>query len=190
MRLKQAMYWVLRGKKFQWNKMSHSSGIERCFIYCDKMVRLKLCEKVVDEAGWGDRPPIHSYFMLRRGWGYFWSGTCIIHIKNAVPLLNFWKVSHMEEPKPYLCGYCPARFSTGNGRSCHRALKHGVLNGNKKEWPCEECGKRLTTKVKLLAHIKVVHRGERGDNWKCFDWEKQFSIEVIFHWKYDTLFMN
>jgi hypothetical protein len=55
-------------------------------------------------------------------------------------------VAHIDDNKPFLCGYCPAKFTTSNGRSGHRALKHGVLNGNKKSWPCDECGKQATQK--------------------------------------------
>ena len=43
----------------------------------------------------------------------------------------------------------------------------------KKFWPCERCGKLLTSSTKLTSHIRTVHESYR--EWKCGFCEKKFS---------------
>lgn len=43
----------------------------------------------------------------------------------------------------------------------------------KKMFPCDHCGKLLTSKMKLTAHIEVIHEGRR--DYKCKYCDKTFT---------------
>lgn len=85
--------------------------------------------------------------------------------------------SRHSDDRPYACEYCPARFPTAMSRLGHRKDKHQLTKEGetlkRPKWVCQECGKVLTTKVKLEAHVRVIHKGER--NFKCHYCPRTFT---------------
>ena len=59
----------------------------------------------------------------------------------------------------------------------HFIRKHGVNSAGeavtRQKYPCEECGKLLTTRTKLAQHVKTIHRGEKGH--ECSFCGKKFT---------------
>ena len=82
---------------------------------------------------------------------------------------------------PPLCRY----QGTGNNRELNtrelklyfRARKHGVNSKGetvpKKLFPCDVCGKLLTSRLKLQTHVEVIHEGRR--DYKCRFCDKTFT---------------
>lgn len=95
---------------------------------------------------------------------------------NAVTLQNHVRTKHSVD-RPFNCEYCPAKYATAMSLSGHRSRKHGVNSRGevvpKKMFPCDHCGKLLTSKMKLQAHIEVIHEGRR--DYKCRFCDKTFT---------------
>jgi len=95
---------------------------------------------------------------------------------NAVTLQNHVRTKHSVD-RPFNCEYCPAKYATAMSLSGHRSRKHGVNSKGevvpKKMFPCDHCGKLLTSKMKLQAHIEVIHEGRR--DFKCRYCDKTFT---------------
>ena len=95
---------------------------------------------------------------------------------NALTLENHKKSKHSME-RPHACEYCPAKYATAMSLSGHRSRKHGVnCKGEsvpKKVYPCNVCGKMLTSRLKLISHVQVLHQGKR--NFKCRFCDKSFG---------------
>ena len=95
---------------------------------------------------------------------------------NSVTLQNHVRSKHSAD-RPYNCEYCPAKFATSESLSHHRSSRHGVnAKGDvvpKKMYPCNRCGKLLTSRLKLMKHIEVLHEGKR--DFKCKFCEKSFG---------------
>ena len=58
------------------------------------------------------------------------------------------------------------KYATSMALSGHRSRVHGLNKAgetvNKKMFPCQHCGKLLTTNSKLQNHVKSVHEGLRA----------------------------
>jgi len=95
---------------------------------------------------------------------------------NSVTLQNHVRSKHSAD-RPYQCEYCPAKFATSESLSHHRSSRHGVnAKGDvvpKKMYPCNRCGKLLTSKLKLMKHVEVLHEGKR--DFRCGYCEKSFG---------------
>ena len=95
---------------------------------------------------------------------------------NAVTLQNHVRTKHSAD-RPFTCEYCPSKYATAMSLSGHRSRKHGVNSRGevvpKKMFPCDHCGKLLTSKMKLQAHIEVIHEGRR--DFKCRFCDKTFT---------------
>ena len=95
---------------------------------------------------------------------------------NAVTLQNHVRTKHSAD-RPFSCEYCPSKYATAMSLSGHRSRKHGVNSRGevvpKKMFPCDHCGKLLTSKMKLQAHIEVIHEGRR--DFKCRFCDKTFT---------------
>ena len=95
---------------------------------------------------------------------------------NAVTLQNHVRTKHSAD-RPFSCEYCTSKYATAMSLSGHRARKHGVNSKGevvpKKMYPCDHCGKLLTSKMKLQAHIEVIHEGRR--DYKCRFCDKTFT---------------
>jgi len=95
---------------------------------------------------------------------------------NAVTLQNHVRTKHSVD-RPFSCEYCPAKYPTAMSLSGHRSRKHGVNSKGevvpKKLFPCDVCGKLLTSRMKLQAHVEVIHEGRR--DFKCRFCDKTFT---------------
>merc|ERR1719300_1809182 len=95
---------------------------------------------------------------------------------NAVTLENHKRTKHSID-RPFACEYCPAKYATAMSLSGHRSRKHGVNSKGeevpKKFYPCDTCGKLLTSRMKLQTHIEVIHEGRR--DFKCRFCDKTFT---------------
>eukprot|EP00090_Calanus_glacialis_P022186 TRINITY_DN34235_c0_g1_i1.p1 TRINITY_DN34235_c0_g1~~TRINITY_DN34235_c0_g1_i1.p1 ORF type:complete len:519 (-),score=110.42 TRINITY_DN34235_c0_g1_i1:69-1580(-) len=95
---------------------------------------------------------------------------------NSVTLQNHVRAMHSDE-KPFTCEHCDKSFSRSESLSKHRALNHGVnYKGEaitRKLYSCDYCGKLLTSKTKLVNHVKVIHEGIK--DFKCKFCDKSFG---------------
>jgi len=95
---------------------------------------------------------------------------------NISTLQDHIRAKHTEE-KPFECEYCNKAFPAASHLAHHRMKKHRVNSKGELQpkivFPCNYCGKILTTKPKLLAHVKVIHQGIK--DFTCNSCQKSFS---------------
>ena len=95
---------------------------------------------------------------------------------NETTLQNHIKGKHSNE-RPHVCEYCPNKYATSMALSGHRSRVHGKNKAGetvaKKLYPCEHCGKLLTSNSKLQSHVKSVHEGQKS--FACQFCNKRFS---------------
>eukprot|EP00095_Tigriopus_kingsejongensis_P003152 maker-scaffold791_size96783-snap-gene-0.24 protein:Tk03152 transcript:maker-scaffold791_size96783-snap-gene-0.24-mRNA-1 annotation:"hypothetical protein TcasGA2_TC012994" len=95
---------------------------------------------------------------------------------NKDTLENHIRALHTDE-RPFGCEYCPKRYATQMSLAGHRARVHNVNKAGdfvpKKMYPCETCGKLLTSRTKLLSHIRAIHENEKG--FSCSFCPKRFT---------------
>jgi len=95
---------------------------------------------------------------------------------NSVTLQNHVRAAHSDE-KPFTCEHCDKTFARSESLSKHRALNHGVNHKGeviaRKFYSCNYCGKLLTSKTKLVSHVKVIHEGVK--DFKCKFCDKTFG---------------
>ncbi|TRY61650.1 hypothetical protein TCAL_07442 [Tigriopus californicus] len=91
-------------------------------------------------------------------------------------LENHIRALHTDE-RPFACEYCPKRYATQMSLSGHRARIHNMNKSGefvpKKMFPCDICGKLLTSRTKLLHHVKIIHENEKA--YTCSFCAKRFS---------------
>ena len=95
---------------------------------------------------------------------------------NASTLQDHIRAKHTHE-RPFKCEYCKKGFPAASHLAHHRMKKHRVNSKGELQpkvvFPCSFCGKVLTTKPKLLAHVKVIHQGIK--DFACPTCKKSFS---------------
>jgi len=95
---------------------------------------------------------------------------------NISTLQDHIRAKHTNE-KPFKCEYCSKGFPAASHLAHHRMKKHSVNSKGELQpkivFPCNFCGKVLTTKPKLLAHVKVIHQGIK--DFACPTCLKSFS---------------
>ncbi len=101
---------------------------------------------------------------------------CSQDFVNGTTLQNHLRAKHSED-KPFQCEYCPAKYATAMSLSGHRSRVHHVSkNGQhvpKKMYPCSQCGRLLTSKTKVVQHMKTVHEGAK--EFACPYCDKRFT---------------
>jgi len=95
---------------------------------------------------------------------------------NPSTLQDHIRAKHTHE-RPFKCEYCNKGFPAASHLAHHRMKKHRVNSKGELQpkvvFPCSFCGKILTTKPKLLAHVKVIHQGIK--EFTCPTCKKSFS---------------
>jgi DNA-directed RNA polymerase subunit RPC12/RpoP len=95
---------------------------------------------------------------------------------TAATLQDHVRARHTME-RPYTCRLCGRAFPAASHLAHHRAKKHSVNSRGELQpratFPCPECGKVLTTRPKLQAHVRVVHQGIK--DYACAHCSKSFS---------------
>jgi len=95
---------------------------------------------------------------------------------NNATLQDHIRAKHTQD-RPFKCNYCNRAFPAASHLAHHRMKKHRVNSRGEIQpkvlFPCSFCGKVLTTKPKLLAHVKVIHHGIKEFN--CKSCSKTFS---------------
>jgi len=95
---------------------------------------------------------------------------------NSSTLQDHIRAKHTHE-RPFRCEYCNKAFPAASHLAHHRMKKHRVNSKGELQpkvvFPCDYCGKILTTKPKLVAHVKVIHQGIKEFN--CSSCQKSFS---------------
>lgn len=95
---------------------------------------------------------------------------------NSSTLQDHIRAKHTLE-RPFKCDYCNKAFPAASHLAHHRMKKHRVNSKGELQqkvvFPCNFCGKTLTTKPKLLAHVKVIHQGIK--DFTCKSCKKSFS---------------
>ena len=130
---------------------------------CGKMLSLRHYTKHHRAACSGEL--VHSCTLCGRK-GFATQATLQDHIRAR----------HTKE-KPFTCGICGKSFPATSHLAHHRVKKHSVNSKGEKQpritFPCSQCGKVLTTKPKLQAHIRVIHQGIK--DFSCQLCHKNFS---------------
>ena len=79
--------------------------------------------------------------------------------------------------RPFACEYCSATYATAPALYGHRIRKHNVNKSGefvaKKMFPCDLCGKMLTSNTKLTNHVRIIHEGAK--DFVCGFCKKQFT---------------
>jgi len=95
---------------------------------------------------------------------------------NTSTLQDHIRAKHTHE-RPFKCDYCNKAFPAASHLAHHRMKKHRVNSKGELQpkvvFPCNFCGKILTTKPKMLAHVKVIHQGIK--DFACKSCKKSFS---------------
>jgi len=79
---------------------------------------------------------------------------------------------HAETPQVFVCSFCSKTFRT---RGSLREHENGIHNGSKKV-TCDVCGKSLSSKTALEAHIKNKHERMKGTETKGVRTTKRISL--------------